>query len=100
MGRGSDETGWGWQGHAECRGLDPGLFFPSDGDRIEEAKTICAACRVRSSCLTFALEHNERYGIWGGLTEKERVRLTAEARASARRRAGREAGEARGRGAA
>ena len=40
-----------------------------------EAKRICTTCEVRAECLEYALEHDERFGIWGGLSERERRRL-------------------------
>jgi len=42
---------------------------------IEKAKAICAACPVMDDCLSYALETNQRSGIWGGTTEKERKSL-------------------------
>lgn len=72
---------------AACRGMDAETFFPaSDGDD-SLAKEICASCPVRSACLGFAIEHGERFGIWGGLGEKERARLSAEEREAALREA-------------
>ncbi|MFD5319376.1 WhiB family transcriptional regulator [Streptomyces sp. NPDC127098] len=71
-----------WQERAACRGAatdDPDLFFP-DADhilRITEAKRYCARCPVQQVCLDSALENNDRYGIWGGLTEEEREPLHA-----------------------
>jgi WhiB family transcriptional regulator, redox-sensing transcriptional regulator len=70
---------------AACRGMDAEVFFPpADGDD-GMAKEICAACPVRAACLAFAIDHAERFGVWGGLNEKERARLTAEQREAARR---------------
>ncbi len=57
---------------------DPDLFFPDlhpATTDIQAAKTICAGCDIRSACLTFALEHHIRDGIWGGLTRLERDAL-------------------------
>jgi WhiB family transcriptional regulator, redox-sensing transcriptional regulator len=76
-----------WMFEASCRGMDADLFFPpSDGDD-SLAKEICAACPVRAACLGFALENHERFGVWGGLGEKERARLSAEEREAALREA-------------
>ncbi len=40
-----------------------------------EAKRVCVGCEVRSECLEYALENDERFGIWGGLSERERRKL-------------------------
>tara|TARA_R100001244_G_scaffold9089_1_gene11230 strand:- start:58 stop:339 length:282 start_codon:yes stop_codon:yes gene_type:complete len=61
-----------WMVDAACAGADPNLFFPDHGRPATEAKAICAGCAVRSACLDFALQSHERFGIYGGLTEKER----------------------------
>ncbi|MFP3913394.1 MAG: WhiB family transcriptional regulator [Actinomycetota bacterium] len=59
---------------AACRKEDLGLFFAVDG-RQEEAKEICRRCAVRWQCLAYALETNQRYGVWGGMTPEERSSL-------------------------
>ena len=67
---------------AACRKADPDLFFPDEGDnvaQIAEAKAVCDGCAVKDGCLAFALEFPQ-YGIWGGLTDKERRRLRRVAR--------------------
>ncbi len=64
-----------WQERAICGQTDPEAFFPEKGGSTREAKRICLGCEVRSECLEYALEHNERFGIWGGLSERERRRL-------------------------
>lgn len=64
-----------WQDQALCAQTDPEAFFPEKGGSTREAKRICQACGVRDECLEFALEHDERFGIWGGLSERERRRL-------------------------
>lgn len=64
-----------WQDQALCAQTDPEAFFPEKGGSTREAKRICQACSVRDECLEFALEHDERFGIWGGLSERERRRL-------------------------
>lgn len=67
-----------WQEQALCAQTDPEAFFPEKGGSTREAKRICQACPVRDDCLEFALEHDERFGIWGGLSERERRRLKRE----------------------
>lgn len=71
---------YSWQERGSCRGVDPELFFPATEDEAAPGKTICGTCPVRLACLAFAIERNERFGIWGGLTERERARLPATAR--------------------
>lgn len=61
-----------------CTQTDPELFFPVKGGSTREAKKVCANCTVRAECLSYALEHDERFGIWGGLSERERRKLRAE----------------------
>lgn len=64
-----------WQDQALCAQTDPEAFFPEKGGSTREAKRICQACPVQDECLEFALAHDERFGIWGGLSERERRRL-------------------------
>jgi len=71
---------YSWQVDASCRGVDAELFFPMTDEEAEASKSICETCPVRLACLAFALERNERFGVWGGLTEKERARLSPAAR--------------------
>lgn len=70
-----DEQEQEWQERALCAQTDPEAFFPEKGGSTREAKRICAGCEVRSECLEYALEHDERFGIWGGLSERERRKL-------------------------
>lgn len=64
-----------WQERALCAQTDPEAFFPEKGGSTREAKRICQGCEVRDECLEYALAHDERFGIWGGLSERERRRL-------------------------
>jgi WhiB family redox-sensing transcriptional regulator len=77
---GIDADEQGWQERALCAETDPEAFFPEKGGSTREAKRICTGCEVRAECLEYALGNDERFGIWGGLSERERRRL--------RRRAG------------
>ncbi|MGX2996873.1 WhiB family transcriptional regulator [Streptomyces sp. JNUCC 64] len=72
---GMDEEELGWQERALCAQTDPESFFPEKGGSTREAKKVCLACEVRSECLEYALANDERFGIWGGLSERERRRL-------------------------
>ena len=64
-----------WQERGLCAQTDPEAFFPEKGGSTREAKRICMGCEVRDRCLEYALAHDERFGIWGGLSERERRRL-------------------------
>jgi WhiB family transcriptional regulator, redox-sensing transcriptional regulator len=76
----------GWQDFANCLGVDPDLFFPERGASTREAKEVCKGCVVREDCLEYALANGEKFGIWGGLSERERRRIRRQ-RALARRTA-------------
>ncbi|QWF82221.1 WhiB family transcriptional regulator [Amycolatopsis sp. CA-230715] len=64
-----------WQDRALCAQTDPEAFFPEKGGSTREAKRICQGCEVKDECLEYALAHDERFGIWGGLSERERRKL-------------------------
>jgi WhiB family redox-sensing transcriptional regulator len=61
-----------WVVDAACADADPSLFFVDHGKPASEAKAICAGCPVCDACLDFALQTKERFGIWGGLSERQR----------------------------
>lgn len=64
-----------WEDLANCLGVDPDLFFPERGSSTSDAKAVCRACVVRVDCLEFALRNGEKFGIWGGMSERERRRV-------------------------
>jgi WhiB family transcriptional regulator, redox-sensing transcriptional regulator len=64
-----------WQERALCAQTDPEAFFPEKGGSTREAKKVCLTCEVRGECLEYALQHDERFGIWGGMSERERRKL-------------------------
>jgi WhiB family redox-sensing transcriptional regulator len=64
-----------WQRRANCMGVDPELFFPERGASTREAKEVCRGCVVRLDCLEFAIANSEKFGIWGGMSERERRRV-------------------------
>ena len=72
-----------WRDRAACRGLDPEIFYPASDEDADVAKSICAECPVRESCLEYALANRERDGVWGGATERERRRMIRQRRKSA-----------------
>jgi WhiB family transcriptional regulator, redox-sensing transcriptional regulator len=71
----SDDNPLAWQSDSLCAQTDPEAFFPEKGGSTRDAKKICASCEVRIHCLEYALENDERFGIWGGLSERERRKL-------------------------
>jgi WhiB family redox-sensing transcriptional regulator len=64
-----------WMKRGRCWGMDPELFYPRRGEASAPAKAVCAPCPVRAECLEFALVGTEQFGIWGGLSERERQRV-------------------------
>jgi WhiB family redox-sensing transcriptional regulator len=74
-----DEGLLAWQDQALCAQTDPEAFFPEKGGSTREAKRICVGCEVKQECLEYALMQDERFGIWGGLSERERRRLKRKA---------------------
>ncbi|CAN5283230.1 hypothetical protein BH18ACT5_BH18ACT5_15570 [soil metagenome] len=73
-----------WQDYANCRGADADLFFPERGASTRKAKAICTACEVKDECLDFAIVNGEKFGVWVGMSERERRRVRR-ARTVARR---------------
>ena len=70
-----DDNPLAWQTDALCAQTDPEAFFPEKGGSTREAKRVCATCEVREECLEYALANDERFGIWGGMSERERRKL-------------------------
>ncbi len=64
-----------WAVFSACREADPSLFFATTRDDERTALVVCSSCSVREECLHFALETRERFGVWGGTTERERKSL-------------------------
>ncbi|MDA8342069.1 MAG: WhiB family transcriptional regulator [Actinomycetota bacterium] len=77
--------GPGWWQWGACRGMDPDIFFPDQGGDSKTPKEICHACTVEMECLDYALENRERFGIWGGQSERQRRSTRAARYRSARR---------------
>ena len=75
LGIGTEGDAQSWQEQALCAETDPEAFFPEKGGSTREAKKICTGCEVKAQCLEYALANDERFGIWGGLSERERRRL-------------------------
>lgn len=66
-----------WAARGQCRGLDPDGFFVQGADQ-QKVKALCTACPVRVECLSDALDNRIEFGVWGGMTERERRRLLRE----------------------
>ncbi len=63
-----------WPAQAACRGADPDVLFVQ-GAAQNRVKTMCASCVVRTECLADALDNEIEFGVWGGMTERERRAL-------------------------
>ncbi len=62
---------------AVCAEIDPEIFFPEKGGSTKLAKKICRdSCELTEECLNYALKNHERFGIWGGLSERERRKVS------------------------
>ena len=72
----SSEQGWvqGWATEGACRRSDPDELFVQ-GAAQNRAKAVCQGCFVRTECLADALDHRVEFGVWGGMTERERRAL-------------------------
>lgn len=70
-----------WMDDGLCAQTSPEAFFPERGGSTRDAKRICVGCDVKAQCLDYALANNERFGVWGGLSERER-RALVKARAA------------------
>lgn len=80
---------------AACAGLPAGSFFPERGTAqitARDAKAVCngtgsvPVCPVKQTCLEYALERKERFGIWGGMSERERAKVAKQRRVAAKKR--------------
>lgn len=67
-----------WMDEGICGQTDPEIFFPEKGGSTADAKRICMGCPVRRTCLEWALSNNERFGILGGKSERERRKIAKE----------------------
>lgn len=65
-----------WIDLGECRNHPPEVFFPAPGGDERTGLAVCAQCPVQNPCLDYALRANERWGIWGGMTQRARRRLS------------------------
>ena len=73
-----------WMRTGLCAQTDPAAFHPEKGEPTRPAKSVCAVCPVREQCLSYALETNQQFGVWGGHSAKERRALRRGAAAERR----------------
>ena len=71
LGQATDQN---WRARALCAKTDPDLFFSPGALEHKAAKRICRECPVRRECLVYAMDTPMDFGVWGGLTERERRR--------------------------
>jgi hypothetical protein len=64
-----------WVRDGDCTRVDPEAWFPDVGGSPKAAKEICRGCPSKEPCLQWAMEHNERWGVWGATTYEERVKI-------------------------
>jgi WhiB family redox-sensing transcriptional regulator len=86
----SEANAASWMERGACRDEDPELFFPigvqGDGEsQARRAVSVCNGCAVREECLRYALDNSQQHGVWGGLTEEERVAMLRRERTRRRR---------------
>lgn len=67
-----------WVADALCAQTDPEVFFPEKGSGTRAAKRTCMRCEVLPDCLDYALRNREHYGVWGGLSDRERRKILAD----------------------
>jgi WhiB family transcriptional regulator, redox-sensing transcriptional regulator len=87
MSLGGDDIDLGWADRALCAQTDPDAFYPEKGKSTTAAKRTCMACEVRTECLEYALENEERWGVWGGTSEHQRRKMQRERKHAAARKA-------------
>lgn len=76
-----------WMADALCAETDPDAFFPEQGASVAAAKAVCARCLLQAKCLDYALANGERFGVWGGTSEKDRQAMRPRRRRSGREKA-------------
>jgi len=70
-----------WTDRALCAEISGDFFYPEKGDGVAAAKAVCRSCEVRLPCLEYALEIGDREGIFGGFTERTRLKIARDHRA-------------------
>lgn len=69
-----------WQEFALCAQTDPDIFFPEKGGSTAPATSVCASCPVQAECLEYAISNDIRHGIWGGMSDNDRRKISRERR--------------------
>jgi len=73
-----------WKERGACHGRNDDAMFPDSNREQKVAAQFCQLrCEVQTECLSYALEADERWGVWGGTTERERERLRRRAQGRA-----------------
>jgi WhiB family redox-sensing transcriptional regulator len=72
-----------WVVHAPCAQVGPDLFYSGDGNGrdamyVHRARRICAGCPYKAPCALWAIQNDEQFGIWGGLSPAQRRKVAAE----------------------
>lgn len=62
----------GWLDRAKCRGMDPDRFFVRGVAQARPVIRVCDRCPVKDDCLRYAIDNDITFGVWGGLTERQR----------------------------
>jgi WhiB family transcriptional regulator, redox-sensing transcriptional regulator len=77
-----------WREFGACAKVDPDLFYVERGETSRTARAVCKTCDpgIKAECLAYALANNEKFGIWGGTSERERRKLRSQAKANGTRR--------------
>lgn len=83
LGYAEDDGHLAWLTEALCAETDPDIFFPEKGGSTAPATSVCQNCRVREECLEYALSHDIRHGIWGGMSDNDRRKLSRQRRRTA-----------------
>lgn len=79
----NSEANLSWKKQGNCLGIDPDLFYPERGVSSVNAKLVCEGCVVSQECLDYAIDNGEKFGIWGGKSERERRTIRRERRFAA-----------------
>ncbi len=72
-----------WTEKARCTEVGGDEFYPEKGQSSVPAKQVCMGCEVRMQCLEWALDNGERFGVWGGKSERERRKIARDRRTAA-----------------
>ena len=80
LGYEAGEGEMGWLQRALCAETDPDIFFPEKGGSTAPATSVCRGCEVREECLEYALSHDIRHGIWGGMSDNDRRKMSRQRR--------------------